>query len=298
MIDKLELFMLLARERHFGRAAEAANISQPTLSSAIKQLESQLGVPLVKRGARYQSLTPEGERVLEWARRIVADCRSMSEEMRAARTGIAGKIRLAVIPTALATMAGLTTEFSRAHPAVSFIVLSRTSAEILHMVSHLEADIGITYLDNEPLGDVVSVPLYEERYCFVTADAGAFPDRDRIAWAELDGHPLCLLTPDMQNRRIIDETFAATGKNPGPRFETNSFNAILSLLREGAYAAVLPKEQAGVGQTEGLVVLDLVEPEIRSVIGLVVPSREPMLPVTSALWELSKSVDDAIDNPG
>ena len=106
MIDKLELFMLLARERHFGRAAEAANISQPTLSSAIKQLESQLGVPLVKRGARYQSLTPEGERVLEWARRIVADCRSMSEEMRAARTGIAGKIRLAVIPTALATMAG------------------------------------------------------------------------------------------------------------------------------------------------------------------------------------------------
>ena len=102
MIDKLEYFIALARERHFARAAEELGISQPTLSAAIRQLEEQLGVVLVNRGSRFQGLTPEGQRVLEWARRIVGDARTMREEMRAARKGLSGHIRLAAIPTALA----------------------------------------------------------------------------------------------------------------------------------------------------------------------------------------------------
>ena len=73
MIDKLEFLIVLARERHFGRAAEACGVTQPTLSASLKQLEEQLGVVLVQRGSRFQGLTPEGQRVLEWARRIVGD---------------------------------------------------------------------------------------------------------------------------------------------------------------------------------------------------------------------------------
>ncbi|MDY6859946.1 MAG: LysR family transcriptional regulator, partial [Pseudomonadota bacterium] len=73
MIDKLEMFIALARNRHFGRAAEECGVTQPTLSAAIKQLEEQLGVMLVWRGSRYRGLTPEGARVLEWARQIVGD---------------------------------------------------------------------------------------------------------------------------------------------------------------------------------------------------------------------------------
>ena len=69
MIDKLEFFIALAKEEHFGRAAEQLGITQPTLSAAIKHLEEQLGVMLVKRGSRFQGLTPEGEQVLAWARR-------------------------------------------------------------------------------------------------------------------------------------------------------------------------------------------------------------------------------------
>ena len=102
MIDKLEYFIALAREQHFGRAAEECGVTQPTLSAGIKQLEDTLGVMLVQRGSRFQGLTPEGSRVLEWARRIVGDARTMREEMRAARQGLAGHVRIAAIPTALA----------------------------------------------------------------------------------------------------------------------------------------------------------------------------------------------------
>ncbi|TIW41967.1 MAG: LysR family transcriptional regulator, partial [Mesorhizobium sp.] len=97
MIDKLEFFIALAREEHFGRAAEVCGVTQPTLSAGIKQLEGQLGVMLVLRGSRFQGLTPEGEQVLVWARRIVGDSRTMREEMRAARHGLSGRIRIAAV---------------------------------------------------------------------------------------------------------------------------------------------------------------------------------------------------------
>ena len=85
MLEKLEFLLALAREKHFGRAAEACGVTQPTLSAGIKQLEDSFGVLLVNRGSRFQGFTPEGERVLEWARRIVADSRSMRQEVSALR---------------------------------------------------------------------------------------------------------------------------------------------------------------------------------------------------------------------
>ena len=158
MIDKLEFFMALAKAQHFGRAAEEIGITQPTLSAAIKQLEDQLGVMLVKRGSRFQGLTPEGEQVLVWARRIVGDTRAMREEMRAARHGLSGRIRIAAIPTALAMVPRLTTPFREKHPGVTFSVLAGSSVEVLSLLGNFEIEAGITYLDNEPLGNVDQRP--------------------------------------------------------------------------------------------------------------------------------------------
>jgi DNA-binding transcriptional LysR family regulator len=70
LIDKLEFLLALSRERHFGRAAEACAVTQPTLSAGLKHLEESLGLLLVTRGSRFQGLTSEGERVLDWAKRI------------------------------------------------------------------------------------------------------------------------------------------------------------------------------------------------------------------------------------
>jgi DNA-binding transcriptional LysR family regulator len=83
MIDKLEFLIALAQEQHFGRAAEACGVTQPTLSAGIKQLEEMLGVLLVQRGSRFLGFTPEGQRTLDWARRIVGDSRAMRQEIRA-----------------------------------------------------------------------------------------------------------------------------------------------------------------------------------------------------------------------
>jgi DNA-binding transcriptional LysR family regulator len=176
MLDKLEMFIALAKEEHFGRAAESLGITQPSLSTGIKQLEEQLGVQLVFRGSRYGGLTPEGQSALVWARRIVGDARQLREEMRHTRHGLAGQLRIAVIPTAL-TWAGKLPPGSARHPNVRFTILSRTSIEILSMLDNLDVDAGISYLDNEPMGRVSTEPLYRERYMLVCAATSAFAGR-------------------------------------------------------------------------------------------------------------------------
>ena len=293
MIDKLEFFIALARARHFGRAAEELGITQPTLSAAIKQLEDQLGVMLVQRGSRFQGLTPEGERVLEWARRIAGDARTMREEMKAARYGLSGHVRIAAIPTALAMTPRLTTPFRDKHPGVTFSILSRTSIEVLSLLGNFEIDAGITYLDNEPLGQVTSVPLYSERYQLITAAGNEFADRPTVSWAEVATIPLCLLTPDMQNRRIINQHLEEAGTAARPTLESNSMIVLFSHIRTGKWSSIMPLNLAETfGFSEPIRAIPIVEPDARHLVGLVAARREPHTPLVAALLDEAMALAD------
>lgn len=291
MIDKLEFFIALAKEQHFGRAAEECGVTQPTLSAGIKQLEDSLGVMLVQRGSRFQGLTPEGSRVLEWARRIVGDTRTMREEMRAARQGLAGHVRIAAIPTALAMTPRLTTPFRQKHPNVTFSILSRTSIEVLTLLENFEIDAGITYLDNEPLGRVAAVPLYSERYQLITAAGNPLSERQSVTWAEIASLPLCLLTPDMQNRRIINQHLEEAGARAKPTLESNSMIVLFSHIRTGKWSSIMPLNLAETfGFAEPIRAIPIVEPDASHLVGLVAAHREPHTPQVSALLHEARLV--------
>jgi DNA-binding transcriptional LysR family regulator len=289
MIDKLEFFITLARIGHFGKAADAIGISQPSLSAALKQLEDQLGVSLVLRGSRYQGLTPEGERVLEWARRIVGDTRTMKEEMRAARKGLNGHIRLAVIPTALAMVQRLTEPFQARHPDVTFSIMSRNSLQILAQLENLEIDAGITYLDNEPLGRVTTVPLYTEQYHLI-CDRSLQPNETEVlSWEGVAKLPLCLLSADMQNRRIIDQQLTDAGLTAKPTVESNSMIVLFSHIRTGRWASVMPKEIAlSFGFSDDIRITPIEGPQAEHRVGIVAPFREPHTPLVAALLQEAK----------
>lgn len=294
MIDKLEMFLAVAKEEHFGRAAQSLGITQPTLSAGIKQLEEQLGVLLIFRGSRYGGLTPEGQSTLIWARRIVGDTRQLRDEMRTRRHGLSGRLRIAVIPTALTWAAKISARFGRAHPNVGFTILSRTSVEILQMIDDLQIDAGISYLDNEPLGKVSTVPLYDERYMLV-CDAGSdLAARGRAGWGDLDGQRLCLLTSDMQNRRIINRNLASAGVTPQATVESSSTVVLVSHVLEGGWVTILPEDIAGfLAQGKPLSLIPLDQPGTTHAVGLVAPWREPHTPVTEALLtEARRMVSD------
>jgi DNA-binding transcriptional LysR family regulator len=284
MIDKLEYLLALARERNFSRAAEQCGVTQPTFSAGIKQLEDSLGVMLVQRTSRFLGFTAEGERVLDWARGIVADTRAMRAEMQTLKRGLAGHIKIAAIPTALAMVSALTTPFRAKHPNVKFSIFSRTSIDILSMLENLEVDAGLTYIDNEPLGRMRAVPIYVEQYRLLTSSDAPLGDRDRVTWAEVAKIPLCLLTPDMQNRRIIDGLLHAAGGRAEPTLESNSMIVLFSHVRTGRWASVMPEKIAEtLGLTERLRSIPIIEPDATHQVGLVVPQREPMTPLAAAL---------------
>ena len=293
MLDKLEMFIALAKEEHFGRAAESLGITQPSLSTGIKQLEEQLGVQLVFRGSRYGGLTPEGQSALVWARRIVGDARQLREEMRHTRHGLAGQLRIAVIPTALTWASKLSARFAAKHPNVRFTILSRTSTEILSMIDNLDVDAGISYLDNEPMGRVSTAPLYYERYMLVCATASPFSGRASVAWRELKGQKLCLLTPDMQNRRIINKHLLESGITPEARIESNSTVVLVANVQSGDWLTVLPEDIARfLAGGKRLAIIPLTGGGPGHVVGLVAPWREPHTPVLEALLDEARSMSE------
>ena len=297
MIEKLEFLLALAREKHFGRAAEACGVTQPTLSAGVKQIEDGFGVLLVNRGSRFQGFTPEGERVLDWARRIVGDARAMREEVHALKHGLSGRLRVAAIPTTLAMVERLTTPYRARHPNVQFTIYSRNSLEILDLLENLEIDAGITYVENEPLGRVSTVPLYRERYRLLTSAEAPLGNRDSVTWAEVSQVPLCLLTPDMQNRRIIDRLLKTAGNEARPTLESDSMILLYSHVRTGRWASVMPAKIAdALGFTESIRAIPITDPDAVQTIGLVVPSREPMTPITAALVAEARRVAVSLDD--
>jgi DNA-binding transcriptional LysR family regulator len=126
----LRYFVALGREAHFGRAAQACNVTQSTLSAAIRQLEDEIGAPLIERDKRFKGFTPEGKVLLDWATRVTAEREVLDQQIGLMRGELTGELVIGAVPTALATIGLLTTPLTKVHPKVSLRVLSRTSNEI------------------------------------------------------------------------------------------------------------------------------------------------------------------------
>ncbi len=289
MIDKLEFLIAIAQEKHFGKAADACGVTQPTLSAGIKQLEDSLGVLLVRRGSRFLGLTGEGDRALEWARKIVSDVRGLKQDVEAFKRGLTGHLRIAAIPTALPIVAALTAPFHQRYPEVRYTVLSRTSEEILELLANLEIDIGVTYLDNEPLGKVSMVPLYKERYCLLIRKDSDFAGSQSVTWTEVANVPLCLLTRDMQNRRIIDRHLQESGAKASAKLESNSMIVLFAHIQTGQWAGIMPEKLMGIfGLAPDMCSIPIVEPDTLYTIGLIAGPREPLTPLVSAIMSEAK----------
>jgi DNA-binding transcriptional LysR family regulator len=292
LLKHLQYLTALARERHFARAANACAVTQPTLSAGIKQLEHQLGLLVVKRGHRFVGLTAEGERVLLWAQRITADTESLVQEASRLRRVLEGRLRVGVVPTALPAVPILAEPMAARFPGVKLTVISDPSVDIQAGLDEFRFEAGITYLDNEPLSRVRSVPLYRERYFLITPATGPLRRRTTVSWREAAKLPLCLLTPDMQNRRILNGHFAAAGTTVEAALETNSVFTLCALVRAGHWSSVLPTGflplLTGV---DGVAILELQRPPTGHTVGVVVSDRDPLQPTAVALLDALTGLD-------
>ena len=284
MLEKLEFMIALAREKHFGRAAESCGVAQPTLSLGIQQLEEMLNVPLVRRSSRFLGFTPEGERVLGWARRLVGDVQAMRQEVLAMQQGHGAQLRIAAMPAAMPLIASLTAPFQLRNPTVRFTLLTRTSDEIASLLHEREIDAGVRYIGSVPSDELDEVPLYEERYLLLTTAGGRYGEATEIAWSELAALPLCLFATSLQQRRIIDDALRRRGVEVRPAVETDSILALTTHVRTGRWVSVISSLVGDAIDLSGsLRTVPIVDPEVVSSIGLVVSKRFPLQPAMGAL---------------
>lgn len=299
MIARKYLYLIaLAREKHFGRAAAACHVSPSTLSAAIRDLEAELGVAVVERGQQFAGLTPEGERVVEYAQRMAASAADLRQELAELRDGLTGRLRLGVIPTALTVVADLTASVVRRHPRVTAEVLSLSQGEILDRLRRFEIDAGIVYVDAaaDPAFEVL--PVWRERHVLLTASEGPFAGRETVSWRDAATVPLCLLTPDMQNRKTIDAVFAQVGAAGAPTLETNSLLSILAHVGSGQWSSIVPKsvlEQ--IGLPHGVVAIELVEPALDWATGLATLARQPCPPMVAAAVGAAQTLAETFAKP-
>jgi DNA-binding transcriptional LysR family regulator len=291
-IRQMSYLVAVAREKHFGRAAEKCCVTQPTLSAGIKALERELDMRLIIREPRFTGLTPEGERVVEWAGQIIADYDSLKQDLDGLRAGLKGTLRLGVIPAAMPTVAKLTAPFCLQHPNVTVDVQSVSSVEIQKGLDQFQLDAGLTYLDNEPLLHVRRRELYRERYLFVTNSTSELAGMSTVTWREAANANLCLLHESMQNRRVLNNVAQSLGVDLRPTVTTNSFLAVCSHVCSGAWASIIPHTFAYIfSDCEQLTLIDLIEPVHSQAIGIVSSDRDPLSPLAQALMKCASPLD-------
>ena len=297
MLDKLNFFIVLAGERHFGKAALKLGITQPSLSAAIRQLEENLGAMLINRGSRFQGLTEEGDRVLNWALKITADTRTMKEEIQNRTKGLSGTLVIGAVPTAMPAIPEITNSFLNRHPDVKLKLLSQNSNEVLGALERFEIDVGITYLTSDPLGKLKNVPLYDESYFLITPKENFTGDRKTVSWVDTAKLRLCLLTSDMQNRRILNQRFLQEGISITPTLEANSLIALFTHIQAGQWSSILPLSLVNsLKFNDDITTIPMEAPQLSHKIGLVALNRDPNTPLIIAfLKEAELLVSETVD---
>lgn len=277
LLRQLEYFVAVARERHFARAAEACFVSQPALSTAIAKLERELNVTLINRGRNFEGLTPEGERLVVAAKRMLAERDALKAEASAMRSGITGTLRLGTGPTVSTTAALPVAEFRSQHPLANVKVSSRlSSTELLRQLRDFELDVAIAHFGPDDKSGLEVVPLYEEQYVLLVSGNQLVHSARTITWAEAAQLPLALLTPDMRFRQFIDQAFHSHGVVACPPVETDSVASLYAHVATGAWASVVPHtwlRMLPVGAMTRAV--RLVEPDSRAQISAAINAGTP-----------------------
>jgi DNA-binding transcriptional LysR family regulator len=276
LFRQLEYFVAVAREKHFARAAETCYVSQPALSTSIAKLERELNVTLINRGHNYQGLTPEGERLVVWAKRILAEQEAFKAEVSAVRSGITATLRLGTEPTASTTLVLPVAAFSARHPLSRVRVHSRLSTmELCRRLRAFELDAAIAHFGPGEREGLHVMPLYTERYLLLASE-DLIDQTEPMRWADAARLPLALLTPDMAVRQVVDRAFADCGVMVTPQLETDSVASLCAHVGVGACASIVPHTWLRVlPPGAGIRAVRLVDPDAHAQVSVAINAATP-----------------------
>ena len=272
----MRYLVALNEHKHFGRAAQACHITQPALSNAIRALEAEFNIVIVKRDRTFAGLTLEGERVLASAQMMMHEHANLQQDLKSEIHAPRGPLCIAAVPTAVPIAARFAAMLNARHGGIRPIVLSLSSNALEQGLEDLSIDMALGYSERMRVKDrrLQAWPQYTEHY-FLLRKAHQ-PHKDGLHmgepmhWKAAAELPLCLLTSEMHNRTIVDAAFRAAGVTVLPAMETNSIMTMMLSVVDGDVCSVLPGSLVDTlrGYRE-LTALPLVGPTVRTDIAFI-----------------------------
>lgn len=286
-LNQLEAFVAIARTGSFSAAARIVHVSQPALTTAIKNLEQQLGVALFERTSRGVTLTTAGRELLPTVDRLLTELNETLANVLSGTAPRGGTVTLACVPSAGSLfLPPLIASFNRLHPTVRIDVRDAMTEnrEIVRMVRSGDIDCGVA----SPMPDAAELQfrhLYDDELVAVLPPAQVSSGQENITWNELGALPLVGMASHSYLRMLIDQTFAAIGISKRPVTEVSLITTAVGMARAGLGAAVLPLRAARACDLTGVSILGLVEPTVRRPIGFLYRSMAELSPAAKAFMK-------------
>jgi len=282
--------MALAKEGHFARAAAACHVSQPTLSAAIQQLEAELGVPIVKRGQRFQGLTNEGRLVIEAAQRMANERDRLRQQLKDRHDGFPDTLRIGVLGSTVPLLRSLTLPFCERFPNVNLSVMRQSPFDVQQAFESSSLDVVITYMDQVLRRYCRAQVLYTEQYDLLIRKGTAYSGRRLVAWEDLTKLSLCLLSPDSPIFGKSESEILAEILTKTPHIVTNAIWMVMDHVRTGKWASVLPRPvrimAADDAELEAIPLPNIGKP---SSVAIAISKRKPVSPLAEAFFEIATS---------
>ena len=273
-LTELRYVVALAEHRHFGRAAEACHVSQPTLSTQIRKLEEQLGVTLFERGSKQVSVTEIGQGIVAEARQILAGVGRLRDLAGAAQACLTGPLRLGVIPTLCPyLLPWLLAPLQARFPRLELGLTEDLTDTLLARLVDYQLDAALVALPVDPANEIVALSLFDEPFVLACPAGHKLASYDVIETGKLREAHLMLLN---EGHCLRDQAIAVCGQDgTDPRFQTASLATLLQLVAAGHGCTLLPALAARVEQRPGIVLTGLADPTARRRIGLVYRRSSP-----------------------
>ena len=285
----LELMVALSQHKNFGKAASHCKLSQPAFSLRLKKMEKITQAPLVMRGNSFKGFTREGDLILNWANKLLADSESMRQEIQALKNIIDGRLVLGIVPTTMSFATKISAKLRRKNPNLSIEIHSLTSDEILKKIEKCTLDAGVIPIKNSD--DHFADFLYEEHYVLIAPRTLAKSGNSNLTWEDAARLPLCLLTNDRYIKQHIYDTFEQVKINPKVVVEANDLSAVMAQVTAGNAATILPFSSVNyLAKMNSLLIFDLIEPVVVEKIGLVFNDQSALRPIALELRELTNNM--------
>jgi LysR family hydrogen peroxide-inducible transcriptional activator len=246
-LTELRYIVAVARERHFGRAAEACFVSQPTLSVAVKKLEEELDVKLFERGSNEVSVTPLGEEIIRQAQSVLEQAQSIKEIAKRGKDPLAGPLRLGIIYTiGPYLLPDLVRNAIAQVPQMPLMLQETFTARLLDMLRAGELDCAILA---EPFPDtnLALAPLYDEPFLVAVPRSHPLASHERIHAEELKQETMLLLGTGHCFRDHVLEVcpefarFSSNAEGIRKSFEGSSLETIKHMVAAGMGVTVVPQ---------------------------------------------------------